>query len=241
MYPPLLKPLDYVEQYNDMIFTDYQNFLTGDKEALKNLVDLNITFFDKIGALEIESRSISQQLAPTLDGLADAENEIAYLKHENQSLRHKLANIEESTKILYLKVKGISEFLNENLNTRVATILSGTGTYLTTSDIDFTRRIGTYKDGHTRPVLVKFLKESKRNAVLYNRQYLNANKTFNFIWVNDDISDETRRNRKTTRDVAALANLNGIRDIRVHGDGLIIDNIKYKHNELDLLPTNLSV
>lgn len=123
----------------------------------------------------------------------------------------------------------------------MATILSGTGTFVTTNDIDFTRRIGAYKDGQNRPILVKFLKEAKRNAVLYNRQNLDINKTSNFVWVNDDISDETRRYRKTTRDIAALANINGVTDIRVHGDGLILNNTKYRHNELDLLPPNLSV
>lgn len=182
-------PRDYVDQYYDTIFSDYQNFLAGDKEALKNLVDLNITLFDKIGAVEIEFTSISHQLSPTLDRLAEAENEIAFLKHENQSLRYKLSLIEDSAKIMYLKIEGVSEFLNENLNTRVATILSGTGTLITTNDIDYTRRIGSYRDGHNRPILVKFLKEAKRNAVLYNRQNLNANKTSNFVWINDDISD----------------------------------------------------
>lgn len=73
-------PRDYVAQYYDTIHSDYLNFLSGDKEALKNLVDLNITLFDKIGALEIESRSISHRISPILDRLAESEKEIAYLK-----------------------------------------------------------------------------------------------------------------------------------------------------------------
>lgn len=228
-------------QYYDTIHTDYLNFLAGDKDALKNLVDLNITLFDKIGALEIESRSISHQFSPILDRLAETEKELAYLKHENQKLKHKLSLTEDLARVMYLRVEGVSEFHNENLNVRVATILSGTGTNCVPADIDFTRRIGNYKDGYTRPILVRFQKEAKRNAILYNRANINRNKTSNFIWVSDDISEETRRYRKTVRDIAALANINGTQNIKVHGDGLILDGVKYRHNDLDLLPPALSV
>lgn len=142
---------------------------------------------------------------------------------------------------MYLRIEGVSEFLNENLNMRVATILSGTGVNCTVYDIDYTRRIGSYKEGHSRPILVRFIKEAKRNAILYNRALINRNKTSNFIWISDDVSDVTRRHRKSVRDIAALANKNGTQNIRVHGDGLILDNIKYRHNELDLLPPAFSI
>lgn len=186
-------------------------------------------------------RSISHQLSPILDRLAETENELAFLKHENKNLTHNLSLVEDSTKIIYLRVEGISEFNNENLNQRVATILSGTGITCYLSDIDYTRRIGAFKTAHSRPILVTFTNEAKRNAILYNRLNINRNKTSNFIWINDEISEETRRNRKTTCDIAALANLNGTQNICVHGDGLIMDNIKYRHNQLDLLPTELSL
>lgn len=234
-------PRDYVTQYYDAIHADYVSLLAGDKEAVKNLVDLNITLFDKIGALEIESRSISHQLSPILDRLAEAENELAYLKHDNQNLRLKLSQIEDMSRIMYLRIEGISEFSNENLDVRVATILSGTGISCSTTDIDFYRRIGPYREGSTRPILVRFTTEAKRNAILYNCMQINRNKSSNFVWINDDISDTTRRYRKTVRDIATLANLNGIQNIRVHGDGLIVENTKYRHNELDLLPPALSI
>lgn len=61
------------------------------------------------------------------------------------------------------------------------------------------------------------------------------------IWVNDDVSEETRAHRKTVRDVAALAKHLGNNNIKVHGDGLVIGPNKYRHDKLDLLPPNLSV
>lgn len=142
---------------------------------------------------------------------------------------------------MYLRVEGLTEFSNETLLTRVATVLSGTGIACTTEDLDFARRIGAYKEGYTRPILIRFNKESKRNAILYNRNNINRNKTSNFIWVNDDTSDETRRNRKTSRDVATLAKLIGMDNIKIHGDGIIVNDVKYKHSDFDLLPPEISI
>lgn len=234
-------PKDYVVQYYESIHSDYENFLSGDKNALKNLVDLNITLFDKIGALEIEARSLAHQIKPLLTRAAESECEINFLKHENIDLKHKIALLEDATKLMYLRVEGLSEFPNETLPTRIATVLSGTGIMCNVQDLDFVRRIGAYKEGFTRPVLVKFIKESKRNAILYNRNVLNMNKTSNFIWINDDTSDETRRNRKTARDVAALAKLSGNENVKIHGDGIIVNGTKFKHTDMDLLPPEISV
>lgn len=61
------------------------------------------------------------------------------------------------------------------------------------------------------------------------------------IWINDDVSEDTRRKRKSVRDIAALAKLNGVEGIKIHGDGLIYENNKYRHDDLDLLPDELSL
>lgn len=50
-----------------------------------------------------------------------------------------------------------------NLHYYVSTTLAKTGVHCTGDDIDFVRRIGKYRQGHIRPVLVRFNRESKRN------------------------------------------------------------------------------
>lgn len=89
-------------------------------------------------------------------------------------------------------------------------------------------------------MLVKFLRESKRNLILYNRANLNRN-TNSIIWINDDVSDLTRRQRKTVRDISTYAKSIGQTDLKVHGDGLVVGNGKFKHQDLDLLPPHLSI
>lgn len=228
-----------------MIHSDYTNLLQGNpdeqRQSIRNIVELNITLFSKIEALEIETRTIIQKFRPTFDRLADVECELNNLKHENLLLKHKIAAAKDATKMLYLRIEGISEQKNEKLIERVASTLSLTGVKCLATDIDHVYRLGRFKKGQTRSVIVRFLKESTRNAILYSRFNLNKDKTSNFVWINDDVSEETRQYRKTARDIAALAKTNGVDSVKIHSDGIIIDNTKYKHADFDLLPPNLSV
>lgn len=231
----------YQALYADLIFVDFENLLTGDKASIKNLVDLNLTLFAKIEALEIESRSIDQQIRPILDRLASTESELGFMKRENQSMKMKLASAVDATRSLYLRIEGMPENSNQNLLLTTANTLSLTGVQSSVNDIDHVYRVGKYKANGARPTIVKLMKEGLRNLILYNRATVNANKTSGFIWINDDVSDETRRLRKTVRDVAALAKIKGHDNIKIHGDGLIVDDTKYRHADLDLLPPSIAV
>lgn len=117
----------YESRYAESIAIDYENLIRGDHSAIKNLVELNLTLFSKIEALEIESRTISKQLQPTLDRLAEVESELNNLKHENHQLKFKIATTEDATKTLFLRLDGLPELNNENLLERVASTLSQTG------------------------------------------------------------------------------------------------------------------
>lgn len=149
----------YESQYAESIAIDYENLMRGDHTAIRNLVELNLTLFSKIEALEIETRAINKQFQPTLDRLADVESELNNLKHENQQLKFKLASTEDATKSLFLRIDGLSELNNENLVERVASTFSLTGVQCNALDIDHVHRIGRFKQGHTRSISVRFIKE----------------------------------------------------------------------------------
>lgn len=168
---------------------------------------------------------------------------MSYLATENETLRYNLALTQDATRTMYLRMEGLNEDQNGNLPLNVANILSKTGVTCTVTDIDFVKRVGKLKEGRTRPVLILFLKEGKRNSILYNRDNINKNKQRNepLIWLNDDVSEETRAKRKTVRDIAAMAKQQGNNNLKIHGDGLIVGTTKYRHDELDLLPPNLSI
>lgn len=236
--PPFL--LDPTEDVRARLSKDYANLITGEKSAIQNLVDLNLFILDKYRSLDLAAHDLMADVKTANAKIHDLEREISFMKQENLLLKNQIALTEDATRTLFLRVEGLHEKNGENLLTYVASTLSRTGISCSADDIDYVKRIGKFKPGSARPVLVKFLKESKRNLILYNRANLNWNSN-SLIWINDDVSDHTRRQRKTVRDIAAYAKSIGLNDLKVHGDGLIVDGDKFKHQDLDLLPPYISI
>lgn len=235
--PPF--PANSPEYLKQIVQSDFANMINGDQKALANIVELNLFLLNKIE--EYEARIISNEsYSLYAKRISVLEYDIRMLNEENTLLKQKLAQNEDATHLMYLRIEGLPEARNENILTNVATTLSRTGTQCNASDIDYARRIGKFKSGSIRPIMVRFFSEAKRNSILYNRANLNKNAE-KLIWINDEVSDLTRRKRKITRDVATLAKQQGIEGVRVHGDGVVIGSHKYKHCDLDLLPEELSV
>lgn len=224
------------------IMTDLNCMIAGDKAATQNIVDMFLMLYNKIAAHEIEVQDTTDQFVTALDKIKSLEIEVGYLKSENDLLRNKIVITEDNSRTMYLRLEGLNESMNNNLPLHVSQTMSKTGIICELSDIDFVKRIGKYKEGTIRPVLIKFVKEGKRNSVFYNRANINKSRARGepLLWLNDDISDETRRNRKTVRDIAALAKQVGT-NVKVHDDGIIVDNTKFRHQDLDLLPPRISV
>lgn len=167
----------------------------------------------------------------TRDGKIDMLlQEVNMLKCENEMLELQIALVDDSTRVMKLRVEGLTESQNENLKQEVANCLSKSGVTCTVGDIDFARRIGKFRAGQTRPILVRLQRDGLRNAILYNKAKINQNSPMP-VWVNDDVSDVTRAQRKKVRDVVYLAKQNGITDIKILYDGVIIENNKFHHND----------
>lgn len=230
----------------DNISQDLTDLLKGDRAALNNLVDLFTTVFDRIGALEAKTELQDlklQDLNSAHDSMI-AKNQVLerkndLIKAEIISLRGSLSTNEDATKLLYLRVEGISEENNNNLLSCIVRELSGTGVVCTEAEIDYVRRIGKYRNGKVRPVLVRFVREGVRNQIFFNQSNLNRGGRSQ-IWINDEVSEGTRRMRKTTRDVATLAKAQGYKNVKIHTDGIVINNNKIRHSDLDLLPNDIS-
>lgn len=226
---------------------DLQDFLLGKDNAVSKIVDLNMYLLKKVEVLDTQISKVVSQLDLHERGhqarYSALEYDMKKLESENNRLKHMIAQTEDSARILYLRIEGLPELNNENVRSHVANTLSRTGIQCDFSDIDFARRIGKYKKGQKRPILVRFFSEDKRNAFLYNRANLNQSVAPNMypVWINDDVSDLTRRCRKSVRDVATLAKQQGIPNIKVHGDGIVVNDSKFKHIDLDLLPPHLAI
>lgn len=217
---------------------DFKNLLSNCPNALHKIVDLNIYYLDKIAQIET---NLTQRLLTDFRKRLDClEREVNFLRQENISLKHSLAITEDATKILYLRLDDLPESDTNSLSSLVADALSRTGVTCSTTDLDMVRRIGKRKTNFIRPVLIRFNKQSKRDSILFYRFNLNKNPNDSPLWINDDVSDLTRRSRKTARGVAAQATSLGIENIKLHSDGLIIGDSKFKLHDLDLLPPLLT-
>lgn len=235
---PLAQPFVSTNQIKTELLADYSNLLLNDASALNKIVDLNLFFLDKITQIE---QNLSQRLLTDFRvRIAALEREVSFLNQENNSLKQKLAINEDATKILYLKLEGLPESDTSTLINLVCNALSRTGVNCTPADIDMVRRIGKQNSNNARPVLIRFLSQSKRDLLLFNRFNLNKNHDDSRLWLNDEVSDLTRRNRKTAKGVAFQANALGIENVRVHSDGLILGEGKFKLFDLDLLPPLLT-
>lgn len=235
---PLAQPFVSSNMKKIELAQDLQNFLSGDPQAVNKLTDLNIFFLDKIAQIESNlSQRLLTDFRKRLDGL---DREIHFLRQENMSLKQTIALVEDATKSLYLRLEGLPESDITNLPTLVAEALSRTGIICNVVDLDMVRRVGKNKPNFTRPVQIRFLSHSKRDAILFNRFNINKNPTDSPLWLTDEVSDITRRNRKTAKGVALQATSLGITNVKVHSDGIIIGESKFKLYDLDLLPPLLT-
>lgn len=237
---PLATPFKSSPNRFTELQADFTNLSQGDGPAICKLTNLNLFFLDKLTHLEnLISQRLLTDFRKRLDNL---ERETGFLKRENADLKQKLAQVEDSTKILYLRLEGLAEDDQTDLLTMVANTLSKTGIHCTIADLDSVHRIGKQNHATPRPIIIRFVKQSKRDAILYNRMNLNKSlENTGPLWLNDEVSDITKRNRKTVRDVADHAKSLGIEDIKIHGDGLLIGTTKIKHQDLDLLPPLFTV
>ena len=116
------------------------------------------------------------------------------------------------------------------------------GTNCQPQDIEQVYRLGTKmrNEKRPRPIMVKMKETQKRNQIYYARSKLKGNPTFERIWMNDDVIQNTRRIREDLRSVSLLCKEQGI-DHKLHSDGIIVDGRKYKLEEGDQLPERISM
>lgn len=221
------------------IESDLKGLLQADPTAISHIIDLNMVLFKRMAEIESSYKLAINDIHACEERIGSLTREMDHLRLENSLLTHKLAEVDDSTRQLNLRVEGLLESNNENLKESVAGCLSRSGITCTTTDIDYAKRMGRYREGQVRPILVRLVREGLRNAILYNRA--NISRASNPpVWINDDVSEVTRKHRKRTRDVAYLAKLNGVNNVKIHSDGIIVGDEKYHHTDLDLLPPNLS-
>lgn len=124
------------------IETDMTEFVAGSEQGVKSLIEMNLTLFERLNTLE-NNQSRLCSLLETRDGKIDRLlQELNVLKYENDALSLKIATVDDSTRIMNLRIEGLVESQNENIKQATANCLSRSGVTCSIADIDFARRIG---------------------------------------------------------------------------------------------------
>ena len=87
---------------------------------------------------------------------------------------------------------------------------------------------------------MSFLRQSTRDNIYKARFTIKNNPACEQIWINESLDEGQRQERAELRALSELAKREG-QESRVVGDTLIIQGIKYYHNDLQKLPPNINL
>ena len=130
----------------------------------------------------------------------------------------------------------------ENLRDKIVKLAESMGSKCQPGDIDSVFRLGKQVPNpkRARPVMVKFKTVSARHEFYNQRFNLNKQKQWDRVWINEDVTDNTRRRKEAMRSISLLCRDNQV-DCKLRSDAIIIKGIKYHINDLEAIPTPFSL
>ena len=178
------------------------------------------------------------QVARKMDkrDLMIATHELVVVKEQYKRLETQLNEIVNHQRICNVRVDGKKEDTAENLKRFIVDLSAAMGVNnMMQGDVITVYRLGkqTPSNARARPrtIMVTFVNQKARNAFFYARTTLKNQERYRGIFINDDVSQVTRRQRDDYRAVAAIARQDGI-EVRVHTDGLGVEKSTYSQNRI---------
>lgn len=178
------------------------------------------------------------------------EHQLHRANEQNRKLESQLNSMENRLRICNVRIEGKAEEDQENLSKFVVDLARDIGVNLMPNDIASVMRMGKRfhhgqqgagpRVARPRTIMVTFHHMAIRNKFYFARTSLRNMDKCRGIYLNDDVTQQTRRQREDYRAVAALAREDGA-DIRIHDDGLLIDGHKYLLTEPATLPSKYSL
>lgn len=227
---------------------------------LNSLEDISTALKALQNKYDTDSAKHDQDLVQITNLLEDSRKERLDERREHLITKRKLENTMETNKRMTsqmndlenkirscnLKIDGKAEEEGEDLRKFVVEMAASIGvTTLSPNDLLTIHRMGKRTDTQSarhrpRPILLSFVNIQKRNKFFFARANLKDMNSYRGIYINDDVTITTRKQRDDYRSVAALARSKGM-EVRVHTDGLVLDGKKYQLNEPHTLPVDCSL
>lgn len=212
---------------------------------LNGILEQQITMSKAIEKLQSKCNQQAKKLEEKDGIIARLSHKIEELDRNADMVQVKLEDLENETKLHNLRIDGKQEQQDENLKGFIVELGRMTGTTIEEKDVEAIYRIGKNPTGNRpRTIMVKFVTKEPRNRLYFNRMKLNTKRddgNRSKIWINDDITAGTARQREELRSIADLCRDKGEENVKVHTDGIIVRNRKFKSDSLTALPPGLTL
>lgn len=247
-----------LETINDDV-KDLKSTVTNLKEELSSvqqgMSEIKVTTSDMGNRLESELKDIKGVLASTKDELhvnkrklAVTEQMLAASRSALNSLARRFTQMENKERLRNIIIDGMHETDGEDMRKIVLDIADRICPgKVTQESFNAIYRLGKKvlpngrtNNKKTRSIMVIFKDVRTRNEFYFARTKLKAMDQLRGIYLNDDVTPETKRARDDYRSVATIARNAGAL-VRVHDDGLVLDGTKYRLFEPETLPKEFSL
>lgn len=234
------------------------------KPELQRMDDAIIEIASRVGdTVDTQSEIISTMNVHS-DNLLGNKKKIEALQVENHKLSKKLNNMDAAFKSAMerlgavektadansqmlknanIVVEGMAELDNENCSTKVSEIFKEIDSKFSSKDIISAYRVGQKsKDGkYARPVVVKLQDTVIKLMIMENKGKLMNHPVYGRIFLNDDLPQKIKKERKTLREISRYAHTLGYKGSRASGSKLVINGRAYRYETLHLLPEELQL
>lgn len=176
------------------------------------------------------------------------KSELTVSKELNKRMHTQLNEMENRMKGCNLRLDGVNETDRDDPKRIVLDMATAMGVEgIAHGDISSAYRVGKIpanpqRTAHqkSRTILVTFTSIHKRNNFYFARTKLRNSDRYNRVFINDDVTYVTRKQRDDYKSVANIARADGV-EVRLHGDGIVLNGRKHLNTEPHTLPEKYSL
>lgn len=176
------------------------------------------------------------------------KKELANTKELNRRIMVQLNDLENKQRGCNVRLDGVDETDREDMRHIVMDMAVAMGVnVITLGDISAAYRVGkiptTTQRTHRqkmRTIMVTFTTMQKRNAFYFARTKLRNTEKYRKVFINDDVTQYTRKQRDDYKSVANVARDDGV-EVRIHSDGILLNGNKFYMSEPHTLPAKYSL
>ena len=195
-------------------------------DTIENSVGFALEEVKKIPELETSVNDLNRELK-------QLSSEVSTLKKENATLKEELLKQELYSRKNNIKIFGLKDTTQDNLEEKILTTIQGTGISLTSRDIERVHFLGPPVTNRIRPVIVRFHYFKDKALVMTKKDSLRERS----VYLSEDFPQEIQERRRIILPIFFKAiEVCPQLTPRLRVDSIILAGKVYNINNLDSLP-----